>query len=54
VVGGAIWYFDGSGCGVCCLGSVAVVLSHWQFNIGLFDVGEWVCCWIFFCLNWFE
>ena len=48
MVGGAIWYFDGSGRGVCCLGSVAVVLSHWRFDIGLFDVGEWVCCWIFF------
>uniref|UniRef100_A0A2N9HIF3 Uncharacterized protein n=1 Tax=Fagus sylvatica TaxID=28930 RepID=A0A2N9HIF3_FAGSY len=39
--GGAIWYFDGSGRGGCCLGSVAVVLSHRRLDVGLFDVGEW-------------
>ena len=44
----SIWYFDGSGCGGCCLGSVAVVLSHWRLDVGLFDVGEWVSDGFFF------
>uniref|UniRef100_A0A2N9IFK2 Uncharacterized protein n=1 Tax=Fagus sylvatica TaxID=28930 RepID=A0A2N9IFK2_FAGSY len=34
----SIWYFDGSGRGGCCLGSVAVVLSHRRLDVGLFDV----------------